>query len=55
MRTGAHALRDHLHTLRDIGVNHVALNLRFQRGSVEDALKRLGDALLTDFPTLETP
>ena len=50
LRTGARHLRDHLHALQDLGVNHVALNLRFQRGGVERALERLAHTLLPDFP-----
>lgn len=50
VRTGVHALRDHLHALQDAGVNHVALNLRFQSGHVEHALDRLANTLLPAFP-----
>lgn len=50
MRTGARFLVGYLHALQDAGVNHVALNLRFQSGSIEDALERLAHTLLPDFP-----
>lgn len=50
IRTGMHALRELLTVLQDAGVNHVALNLRFQRGPVERTLDRLASSLLPDFP-----
>lgn len=50
MRTGMHFLAEHLHGLQALGVNHVALNLRFQHGDLEHALDRLATDLLPDFP-----
>jgi len=35
--------------LQDIGVNHVALNLRFNRVDIETTLKHLADEILPDF------
>ncbi|GHA01150.1 N5,N10-methylene tetrahydromethanopterin reductase [Arenicella chitinivorans] len=46
LRIGAAQLVDHLLTLREVGVNHVALNLRFNQANVEDTLKRLADEVL---------
>ncbi|MGD1902101.1 MAG: LLM class oxidoreductase [Geitlerinemataceae cyanobacterium] len=48
-RLGARHLRSHLAALQDIGVNHVALNLRFNRADVETTLQRLADEVLPDF------
>ena len=47
-RLGVNALRAYLKSLEAIGVNHVALNLRFNQADTEDTLKRLADTLLTD-------
>lgn len=52
-RSGVHALRDYLSALRDIGINHVALNLRFNQSDTEETLHRLADALFPDFATEE--
>ena len=49
-RSGINHLRDHLKSLEAIGINHVALNLRFNRADVETTLQRLADELLPDFP-----
>ena len=49
LRLGVNALRDYLNTRRDIGVNHVALNLRFNTGNVERTLNTLAEELLPDF------
>ena len=48
-RSGIKYLRSYLKSLRAIGVNHVALNLRFNRADTESTLKRLADELLPDF------
>ncbi|MEL6445765.1 MAG: LLM class oxidoreductase [Bacteroidota bacterium] len=50
-RSGANALTAYLRALEDAGVNHVALNLRFNRADTEATLRRLADALLPAFPT----
>ena len=42
-------LRGHLQALQAIGVNHVALNLRFNQADVETTMQRLADALLPEF------
>ncbi|MBT8437534.1 MAG: LLM class flavin-dependent oxidoreductase, partial [Gammaproteobacteria bacterium] len=48
-RLGVNQLRSYLDTLQDIGVNHVALNLRFNRAEIETTLQRLADEILPDF------
>lgn len=48
-RLGVNALRAYLQSLEAIGVNHVALNLRFNQADTENTLKRLADTLLPDF------
>lgn len=48
-RSGINYLRMYLQGLRSAGVNHVALNLRFNQADIEDTVKRLGDELLPDF------
>lgn len=49
-RLGVHHLRVYLKSLQDIGVNHVALNLRFNQADIETTLKHLADEILQDFP-----
>jgi len=49
LRLGARHLRVYLRRLEAIGVNHVALNLRFNQADVERTLRQLADALLPDF------
>ncbi|MGK7909866.1 MAG: LLM class oxidoreductase [Synechococcus sp.] len=49
LRLGTRRLHDHLKLLEEIGVNHVALNLRFNRADVETTLKRLADEILPTF------
>jgi len=48
-RLGANHLRAYLKSLKEIGVNHVALNLRFNQADIETTLKRLADDILPDF------
>ncbi|MEM9709792.1 MAG: LLM class oxidoreductase [Pseudomonadota bacterium] len=50
-RSGVTFLKTYLEALQDAGINHVALNLRFNEADVEDTMKRLADTLLADFPT----
>lgn len=47
--SGTKFLKEYLGELREFGINHVALNLRFNKGDVEDTMKRLADALLPEF------
>ena len=49
-RSGINALRVYLKSLEEIGINHVALNLRFNQADIETTLQRLADELLPDFP-----
>ena len=48
-RLGVNPLRDYLRSLEQIGMNHVALNLRFNQADIETTLKRLADDILPDF------
>lgn len=47
-RLGAQHLRTYLKSLAEIGVNHVALNLRFNQTDIETTMKRLADDILPD-------
>ena len=38
-------MRAHLDALRAVGVNHVALNLRFNRAPIEATLEKLAEGL----------
>lgn len=49
-RLGVDHLRTYLRSLEAIGVNHVALNLRFNQADTEETMQRLADNLLPDFP-----
>lgn len=48
-QSGAKHLRAYLKDLEAVGVNHVALNLRFNQDDVETTMKRLADEILPDF------
>ena len=48
-RIGINYLVDYFHQLKDIGVNHVALNLRFQHIDVPAALEKIADKVLPHF------
>lgn len=48
-RSGANPLRAYLKSLEEIGINHVALNLRFNQADTETTLKRLADEILPEF------
>ncbi|MEM7522424.1 MAG: LLM class oxidoreductase [Pseudomonadota bacterium] len=50
-QSGARHLKAYLRELEAIGVNHVALNLRFNQDDVETTLKRLANEILPDFST----
>ena len=50
-RSGVTFLKTYLASLRDSGINHVALNLRFNQADIEDTMQRLADEVLTEFPT----
>ena len=47
-RSGVDPLIDYLKALRTIGVNHVALNLRFNTADIEDTMKRLSEDVLPE-------
>jgi luciferase-type oxidoreductase len=49
LRLGINRLHDYLKSRQEIGINHVALNLRFNQANIESTLKRLADDLLPDF------
>ncbi len=48
-RLGANHLRAYLKSLEEIGVNHVAMNLRFNQADTEETLKSLAEDILPDF------
>ena len=48
-QSGTTFLKQYLSQLQDIGINHVALNLRFNGKDMETSLKHLADELLSDF------
>lgn len=50
-RSGIGYLRTYLLQLQAHGINHVALNLRFNSAEVEATMQRLADELLPDFPS----
>ena len=49
LRLGVKHLRDYLKSRQEIGINHVALNLRFNKIDIETTLKRLADEILPYF------
>lgn len=51
IRTGANRLRDYLRTRQHIGVNHVALNLRFNHAPTSATLETLASDVLPEFTT----
>ncbi|MEO0769491.1 MAG: LLM class oxidoreductase [Cyanobacteria bacterium J06649_4] len=46
---GTNHLRRYLKSLENIGMNHVALNLRFNQADIEATLERLADDILPEF------
>ena len=48
-RSGANVLLDYLKTIEAAGINHVALNLRFNQAEIETTLQRLADHVLPTF------
>ena len=48
-QAGTAFLLDHLHQLEDLGVNHVALNLRHNYADYDETLQRLADEILPAF------
>ncbi|MGP4091386.1 TIGR03571 family LLM class oxidoreductase [Streptomyces sp. KR55] len=55
LRTGRHALRDHLKKMGDLGVAHVSFNLRPGDRPVENVLHELATEVLPDFPSPLSP
>lgn len=53
-KIGAYYLRDYLHQLEDIGVNHVAVNLRFNSMNMDRTLETLANKVLTHFHESKT-
>ena len=49
IRTGVHYLIEYLFQLQSIGVNHVAINLRFNTNSIESTMETLAEKVLTQF------
>lgn len=47
--SGVNGLRDYLQELERIGINHVALNLRFNEAPIDETLQHLADSILPDF------
>lgn len=48
-RSGVKYLLGYLKSLEEIGINHVALNLRFNQADIETTLRRLADDVLPGF------
>ncbi len=48
-RSGTRHLLAYLQALEDIGMNHVAINLRFNQADIETTLQRLADEILPEF------
>jgi len=48
-KSGVNYLRSYLKGLEEVGVNHVALNLRFNHEKIETTLEYLAEELLVDF------
>ncbi len=48
LRLGLRALRSYVRSLREIGMHHLALNLRFNQADIETTMKRLADELLPE-------
>lgn len=46
---GTQYLLSYLKSLEDIGINHIALNLRFNEANIETTLRRLADDILPHF------
>ncbi|MEO0575311.1 MAG: LLM class oxidoreductase [Pseudomonadota bacterium] len=51
LRLGAHALRAYLHARKAIGVNHIALNLRFNQTDTPATLAALSEHIIPYFHT----
>lgn len=49
LRLGVRQLKQYLHNLQQAGVNHVALNLRFNHADIETTLRSIADEVLPYF------
>ena len=49
LRLGVNHLKSYLKSRQAIGINHIALNLRFNRADITTTLKKLADDILPDF------
>lgn len=49
-KLGINHLRVYLKSLEDIGINHVAINLRLNQAETETTIRRLAEGILTHFP-----
>lgn len=54
IRTGTDFLIEYMSGIKNIGVNHIALNLRFNSGKIEDALETLSQKVLPQFHNQKT-
>ncbi|MEX0273471.1 MAG: LLM class oxidoreductase, partial [Flavobacteriaceae bacterium] len=50
-RTGANYLTEYVHQLKEIGVNHLALNLRFNGMDIEQTMEKIAQKILPHFHT----
>lgn len=50
-QTGVHHLIDYFHQIQEAGVNHVAINLRFNSRNMEATLEQLAEKVLPRFQT----
>lgn len=48
-QSGTNFLRQYLAEIESLGINHVALNLRFNQAPIDHTLRQLADQLLPDF------
>ena len=49
LRTGIHHLTEYLQYLKEIGVNHVALNMRFNESPIPKALEKIANQVIPQF------
>jgi len=54
-QSGSDYLRRYLQEIRALGINHVALNLRFNGADIEATMKRLAEEVLPEFHTEDCP
>ena len=53
-RSGINHLRAYLQSLQEIGINHVALNLRLNQADTEQTMRLIAEELLAEFPGTES-